>query len=143
MKIKTVMLSLLVAGSFISTAAFAARQCPNPGDIAHPVANGVNRGVEDPCERNPPQPGNGGTSNSNEDACGAVLCLAGAAMSGKAPTSCDKYIRKYFEQQVFSSGSFDPSKTFKARRKFLDQCKSSNDKTRGDVNNKYGKSSGI
>lgn len=142
MKIKKVLLSLVVVGSLFSTAAFAARQCPeNPGDIAHPI-NSVN-GVEDPCERNPPNPGQGDSGNSNEDACGAVLCLAGAAMSGKAPTSCDKYIRKYFEQQVFDSSGLDPSKTFKARRKFLDQCKSSDDKTRGDVNDKYGKSSGI
>ncbi len=75
----------------------------------------------------------------NQDACGAALCLAGAAMEGKSPDSCNSYIQKYFEQQVITSSGFNPSKTLKAREKFLNQCKSSDQKTKDDVNNKYGK----
>lgn len=143
MQLRALCVSLLMAGSLMSTTGYAARQCPAPGDVAYPVVNITDPTVVDPCGPVGVEPGNPVSSNSNEDACGAVLCLAGAALSGEAPTSCDKYIRKYFEQQVFSNGSFDPSKTFKARRSFLDQCKSSDESTRGSVNDKYGNSGGM
>lgn len=144
MKLKTIIFGLLVAGCFISTAALAERNCRDGEPSARaPGSAQVDRALEDPCGPIKQPPGNGNTGNSNSDACGAVLCLMGAAMQGKVPTKCEPYIRKYFEIQVFSGGDFDPRKTFKKRRQFLDQCQSSDDKTRSDVNNRYGKSSGI
>lgn len=79
----------------------------------------------------------------NDDACGAVLCLAGAMMSGSAPTQCTSYIRKYFEIVGTSHGSFNPSKTIRYRMNFLNQCGSSDSQTKSNVNNRYGTSSGI
>jgi hypothetical protein len=143
MKPKTLILGMLVAGFFISTAVSAERACKDVPTASRPGNAQVDRALEDPCGPVKQPPGNGNSGTSNSDACGAVLCLAGAALQGQVPTKCEPYIRKYFEIQVFSGGDFNPSKTFKKRRQFLDQCQSSDDKTRSDVNNRYGKSTGI
>lgn len=83
-------------------------------------------------------PGNSIPQGDNQDACGAVLCLAGAAMSGKSPHECDSYIRKYFEIRVTKHGVFRPDKTAKKRANFLKQCRSSDQQTRDMVGNAYG-----
>lgn len=88
-------------------------------------------------------PGNSIQKGDNPDACGAVLCLAGAVMTGSSPTGCSGYIRKYFEIQVWKHGNFRPDKTFDARGKFLQQCRSTDANSRNSVQNKYGKSRGL
>ena len=72
------------------------------------------------------------------NACGTVLCLAGALM-GKMPGSCKKYTNAYFSILKFSWGSFSPTSTAKARMKLLNQCSSSDSGTRNSINNTFGR----
>jgi hypothetical protein len=60
-----------------------------------------------------------GDDGSNPDACGAALCLIGKTRDD----DCNNYISKYFGIEKTKHGHFDPSKTKKARWKWLQQCK--------------------
>jgi hypothetical protein len=56
--------------------------------------------------------------NSDEDACGATLCLLGMSRDG----DCDKYLKRYFSIVKFKHGNFSPSRTAAARGDFVAQC---------------------
>lgn len=98
------------------------------------------------------EPGGGGRGGAggvaspgggNQDACGVVLCLAGAAMNGQLPTACTGYVEKYFAIQAFHNGDFSPSRTAKARMNFLNQCQGSDAQSKNSVNNRYGGQMGL
>jgi hypothetical protein len=117
-----------------------------------PVSAQVNSvGRITPPEVNDDRPGTGGTdtggistsSNSDQDACGALLCLAGVMLTGSTPDKCSGYIKKYFAIVSFKNGDFSPSKTLKARTNFLNQCTSGDGQSKSNVNNRYGKSLGL
>ncbi|MGF7191952.1 hypothetical protein JOE11_005025 [Robbsia andropogonis] len=77
-------------------------------------------------------------ADDNQDACGAVLCLAGLMTGSDAGESCRKYDADYFSIVRFHHGHFDLSGTATARGNFLDQCQSAGSDVKGAVNSKYG-----
>lgn len=60
-----------------------------------------------------------GDDGSNPDACGAALCLIGVIRDD----DCNGYINQYFGIEKYKDGHFSPSKTKKARWKWLQECK--------------------
>ncbi|MFC3945621.1 hypothetical protein CCU68_06515 [Pseudomonas gingeri NCPPB 3146 = LMG 5327] len=75
--------------------------------------------------------------NSDEDACGATLCLLGMRHDG----DCDKYLKRYFGIRKYKHGDFSPSRTAAARGDFVAQCvddqagaKKANDQWGGSFN---------
>lgn len=83
----------------------------------------------------------GGGSGGSSNACGAVLCLAGALM-GNMPGSCKQYVDPYFSIVNFHHGIFSPWRTAQSRLNFLNQCKSSDSNTRSSINSRYGSQMG-
>ena len=74
----------------------------------------------------------------NEDACGAVLCLAGLMQGGNGGRECSQYEADYFSIVRYHHGHFDPSDTSNARGDFLNQCRSVGSDQKSAVNSKYG-----
>nr|QOQ33320.1 hypothetical protein [Pseudomonas syringae pv. actinidiae] len=72
---------------------------------------------------------------SDEDACGATLCLLGMSRDG----DCEKYLKRYFSIVKFKNGNFSPSRTAEARGDFVAQCVSDQDSAK-DANDKWGRS---
>ena len=77
-------------------------------------------------------------AGDNQDACGAVLCLAGLIMGGNGGKTCAGYEASYFSIVKFHNGHFDLSGTSSARGDFLNQCQSVCSDLNGHVNSKYG-----
>ena len=82
--------------------------------------------------------GTGSSGGGSQNACGALLCLAGVMMTGQNPSSCSGYITSYFTIVKFKNGVFSPSKTMSARANFLNQCSGGDSQTKGQVNNQFG-----
>ncbi|MPW20085.1 killer protein [Paraburkholderia sp. CNPSo 3157] len=74
----------------------------------------------------------------NENACGAVLCLAGLMLGGNGGRECSQYEAKYFSIVRYHHGHFDLSGTSNARGEFLNQCRSVDSGQKSAVNSKYG-----
>ncbi|SIT50767.1 putative Killer protein [Paraburkholderia piptadeniae] len=74
----------------------------------------------------------------NENACGAVLCLAGLMMGGSGGSECGQYEANYFSIVRYHHGHFDLSGTSNARGEFLNQCRSVDSGQKSAVNSKYG-----
>ncbi|MDR6412188.1 UNVERIFIED_ORG: hypothetical protein ABIC62_005736 [Burkholderia sp. 1595] len=74
----------------------------------------------------------------NEDACGAVLCLAGLIAGGSAGGDCKNYMTGYFSIVKFHHGHFDETGTSNARSDFTNQCQSVGGDTKKGVNDRYG-----
>lgn len=70
---------------------------------------------------------------SDEDACGATLCLLGMSRDG----DCDKYITRYFSIVKFKHGKFSASRTAAARGDFVAQCVEAQDSAK-EANDKWG-----
>jgi len=77
-------------------------------------------------------------ADDNEDACGAVLCLAGLMNGGSGGSDCSQYEANYFSIVKYHHGHFDLSGTSSARGDFLSQCKSVGADQKSSVNSKYG-----
>lgn len=77
-------------------------------------------------------------SADNETACGAVMCLFGAASGHGGGSQCDQYINPYYSIVRFDWKGFDPSATFDARKQFLQQCSSANSDTISVANSNGG-----
>ncbi|CAM2161336.1 Killer protein [Paraburkholderia sacchari] len=77
-------------------------------------------------------------AEDNENACGAVLCLAGLILGGSGGKSCAEYEANYFSIVRFHNGHFDLSGTANARTDFTNQCQSVGSDVKGPVNSKYG-----
>ncbi|MCG5076302.1 TrbM/KikA/MpfK family conjugal transfer protein [Paraburkholderia tagetis] len=77
-------------------------------------------------------------AGDNQDACGAVLCLAGLILGGNGGKTCAEYEASYFSIVKFHNGHFDLSGTSSARGDFLNQCQSVGSDVKGPVNSKYG-----
>lgn len=71
---------------------------------------------------------------SDQDACGAVLCLLGMTRDG----DCDKYVNQYFGIVKYKKGKFSPSRTASARGDFVAQC-AEDQKGAGEANDKWGR----
>ncbi|AXF05707.1 TrbM/KikA/MpfK family conjugal transfer protein [Paraburkholderia hospita] len=76
--------------------------------------------------------------DDNENACGAVLCLAGLMQGGNGGRECSQYEANYFSIVRYHHGHFDLSGTSNARGDFLNQCRSVGNDQKGAVNSKYG-----
>jgi hypothetical protein len=74
----------------------------------------------------------------NENACGAVLCLAGLMQGGNGGRECSRYEANYFSIVRYHHGHFDLSGTSNARGDFLNQCRSVASDQKSAVNSKYG-----
>ncbi|MBP0593658.1 killer protein [Paraburkholderia sp. LEh10] len=84
----------------------------------------------------------GGTTaradDDNQNACGAVLCLAGLMLGGNGGGECSQYEADYFSIVRYHHGHFDLSGTSNARGNFLNQCHSVGSDQKSAVNSKYG-----
>ena len=84
----------------------------------------------------------GGTTaradDDNQNACGAVLCLAGLMQGGNGGRECSQYEADYFSIVRYHHGHFDLSGTSNARGEFLNQCHSAGSDQKSAVNSKYG-----
>ncbi|MEM5373024.1 TrbM/KikA/MpfK family conjugal transfer protein [Paraburkholderia azotifigens] len=84
----------------------------------------------------------GGTTaradDDNQNACGAVLCLAGLMQGGNGGGECSQYEADYFSIVRYHHGHFDLSGTSNARGDFLNQCHSVGSDQKSAVNSKYG-----
>ncbi len=76
--------------------------------------------------------------DDNENACGAVLCLAGLMQGGNRGRECSQYEANYFSIVRYHHGHFDLSGTSNARGDFLNQCRSAGGDQKSSVNSKYG-----
>lgn len=76
--------------------------------------------------------------DDNENACGAVLCLAGLMQGGNGGRECNQYEANYFSIVRYHHGHFDLSGTSNARGDFLNQCHSVGSDQKSAVNSKYG-----
>lgn len=76
--------------------------------------------------------------NDNENACGAVLCLAGLIQGGNGGRECSQYEANYFSIVRYHHGHFDLSGTSNARGDFLNECHSVGSDQKSAVNSKYG-----
>lgn len=73
------------------------------------------------------------------DACATVLCLGGTMMGGQGGDMCSSGIDDYFDIKKYRKGKFSPSKTAKARKEYLDECKSEDNKlNKARINAKFG-----
>ncbi|RKE23919.1 TrbM protein [Paraburkholderia sp. BL23I1N1] len=77
-------------------------------------------------------------ADDNEDACGAVLCLAGLMAGGSGGQKCSGYEANYFSIVRYHHGHFDLSGTSNARGDYLNQCRSVGGDQKSSVNSKYG-----
>jgi len=57
-------------------------------------------------------------TRDQEDACGAILCLA----SSNKVSECASYLKRYFSIKIFKHGSLKWGQTVNARRNFLNIC---------------------
>ncbi|MEM5373177.1 TrbM/KikA/MpfK family conjugal transfer protein [Paraburkholderia azotifigens] len=76
--------------------------------------------------------------DNNQNACGAVLCLAGLMQGGNGGRECSQYEADYFSIVRYHHGHFDLSGTSNARDDFLNQCRSVGSDQKSAVNSKYG-----
>jgi hypothetical protein len=76
--------------------------------------------------------------DDNQNACGAVLCLAGLMQGGNGGRDCGQYEANYFSIVRYRHGHFDLSGTSSARGDYLNQCRSVGSDQKSAVNSKYG-----
>lgn len=76
--------------------------------------------------------------DDNQNACGAVLCLAGLMRGGNGGRDCSQYEANYFSIVRYHHGHFDLSGTSSARGDYLNQCHSVGSDQKSSVNSKYG-----
>ena len=80
----------------------------------------------------------GALAADEDDACGAILCLAGEMTGSSGGGECSRYLEQYFSIIERHHGDFSPSRTARKRMDFLEQCPSGNSDTRNQVNDRYG-----
>lgn len=77
-------------------------------------------------------------SGKQSSACGAVLCLAGAIMTGDLESNCSGYAKEYFSILKFKRGKFRASRTASARASFLNQCPSDDGGFKSKIGSQFG-----
>lgn len=77
-------------------------------------------------------------SGKQQSACGALLCLAGAIMTGDLESECSGYAKEYFSILKFKRGKFRASRTASARASFLNQCPSDDGGFKSKIGSKFG-----
>lgn len=82
-------------------------------------------------------------ASDQDDACGAILCLAGVMTGTSGGDECSRYIERYFDIIERHHGDFSPSHTARQRMDFLEQCPSGESDTRNQVNDRYGTRRGL
>lgn len=78
--------------------------------------------------------GNAMAANS----CATILCLGGSMLGGKGGAMCDDPIQDYFDIKKFRKGKFSPSKTFRARQDYLEECEEGSNTDKARIQGKYG-----
>ena len=78
-----------------------------------------------------------------DDACGAMLCLAGEMTGSSGGGECSRYLERYFRIVEKPHGDFSPARTARKRLDFLEQCRSGDSDTRQQVNERYGTRLGL
>lgn len=73
-----------------------------------------------------------------DDACATILCLGGSMLGGKGGAMCKQPIQDYFDIVKYKHGKFSPSRTFRARGKYLEECESGQDSDKARIQAKYG-----
>lgn len=82
-------------------------------------------------------------SDDSNDACGAIICLAGEMTGNSGGSACSPYIKEYFSIIAKKNGNFNPARTAQKRMDWLNQCPMGNDDTGDKVNSRYGKRRGL
>ena len=78
-----------------------------------------------------------------DDACGAILCLAGEMKGASGGGECSRYLERYFSLVEKHHGAFSPARTARKRMDFLERCPSGESDTRQQVNEHYGTRLGL
>ncbi|MEX3985929.1 TrbM/KikA/MpfK family conjugal transfer protein [Paraburkholderia sp. EG287A] len=76
--------------------------------------------------------------DDNQNACGAVLCLAGLMQGSNGGRDCSQYEANYFSIVRYHHGHFDLGGTSSARGDYLNQCRSVGSGQKSAVNSRYG-----
>ncbi|HTR09054.1 MAG TPA: killer protein [Paraburkholderia sp.] len=76
--------------------------------------------------------------DDNQNACGAVLCLAGLMQGANGGRDCRQYEADYFSIVRYHHGHFDLGGTSRARGDYLNQCRSAGSDQKSSVNARYG-----
>lgn len=75
-------------------------------------------------------------ANAEDDACGAVICLAGGQIGGE----CSSFVQKFFGITVFKKGKFKPDATANERKSYLSgSCPLADPGSIGTAISKFGK----
>lgn len=77
-------------------------------------------------------------TGKQDSACGAILCLAGAVMTGDLASGCSGYAKDYFSIVKFKRGKFRASRTASARASFLNQCPADDGGFKSQIGSKFG-----
>ena len=80
----------------------------------------------------------GALAADEDDACGAILCLAGEMTGSSGDGECSRYLERYFNIVEKHHGDFSPARTARKRMGFLEQCSAGKSDTRQQVNDRYG-----
>lgn len=81
-------------------------------------------------------------ASDEDDACGAILCLAGKMKGASGGNQCRPSLTRYFQIEVKHHGDFSPERTAERRLDFLKQCPDASG-TAEQVNSRYGTRRGL
>lgn len=79
------------------------------------------------------------SGDSNESPCAVLLCMAGKTAGQAGGDDCSGAEKKFFSIIKTKKGKFNASRTFDARKSFLNQCPTPDSKAISDIMSKYGK----
>lgn len=60
--------------------------------------------------------------SKDDKACGAIICITGEMIGISGGSECNSHIDDYFDIKKKRLGVFSPSRTLKARTKYLNRC---------------------
>lgn len=59
-----------------------------------------------------------------DKACGTIMCIFGETVGQSGGERCDGYIDDYFDIKKYRHGAYSPSRTARARVRYLNRCNS-------------------
>lgn len=77
---------------------------------------------------------------SAKDACKTELCMFGMVATGSNPSKCSGAIKDFFSIVKTKNGHPNASRTFNARKQFIDSCPSGNNGQKKGIMDKFGSS---
>ena len=76
---------------------------------------------------------------ADNKSCATVLCLGGNLLGGDGGSMCSSAVDDYFDIKKYRHGKFSGSRTSKARKEYLDKCKSEDNRINKErINAKWG-----